>query len=69
MAWPRKFKTYWIVTDGRGTAYLSTARVKRSSSIKAWLDEADHEERGWRWWRNARFSCQRVDVKVRDAVQ
>ncbi len=67
MKWPHKYKTFWCVSDGQGTAYLSTARSKRSRSIKAWLDEADHEERGWRWWKRAKFACQRIDIKVRNA--
>lgn len=66
--WPRRFRTYWVVTDGRGTAYLATAREKRSRSIAAYLADADKTRRGWRWWRRSGgCTCQQVDIKVRDA--
>lgn len=68
MGWPRKYRTFWCVVDGRGTAYLATARANRSKSIAAWLADADKAGHGWRWWRQARYSCQRVDIKVRDAL-
>jgi hypothetical protein len=68
MSWPRKFKTYWCVVDSRGTAYLASARTNRRRSIRAWLDDADKSGRGWRWWYRAGYSCQRVDVKVRNAA-
>ena len=65
--WPRKFKTYWCVTDGRGTAYLVSARVRRSSSIDAFIRDAGKPRKGWPWWRRIGYSCQRVEIKVRSA--
>ena len=66
--WSPKFKTYWCVVDSRGTAYLSTARVTRSLSIAAWLADADKADNGWKWWRRAKYVCQRVDVKIRNSI-
>lgn len=64
--WPRKFKTYWCVIDGRGNAYMSSVRTTRSKSIAAWLADADKAHRGWRWWYRANYRCQLVDIKMRD---
>lgn len=63
--WPRKFRTFWCVVDTQGTAYLVSARTRRSKSIAAFLGDADKAKRGWRWWRDIGFSCQRCDIKIR----
>jgi hypothetical protein len=65
--WPRKFKTYWCVIDGRGTAYMSSVRMTRAKSIAAWLADADKSNRGWQWWYRANYRCQKVDIKIRDS--
>jgi hypothetical protein len=67
MKWPRRYKTYWCVSDSRGTAYLSSARIQRSKSIIAFLNDVDTRRGDWRWWRRAGYLCQRVDIKVRNA--
>lgn len=63
--WPKKFRTFWCVIDWRGTAYLASARVTRSRSIAAWLADAGKD---WEWWRRHKYTCQRCDIKVRNAV-
>lgn len=68
MSWPRKYRTFWCVIDGQGTAYLSTARAKRSRSIAAWLTELGADRRDWSRWRRHKYTCQRVDIKVRNAL-
>lgn len=66
--WPRHFRTYWCVVDGRGTAYLVSARLNRSKSIAAFLADADKSGRpDWRWWKRINYSCQHVDIKVRNS--
>ena len=69
MAWPRRFRTFWCAVDSQGTAYLSTARENRSRSIAAWVAAAGDENRNWAWWRRNGMSCQRLDIKVRNADQ
>ena len=64
--WPRRYRTFWCVIDPRGTAYLVSARINRSKSIAAFLDDADKTQRDWPWWRHYKYSCQRVDIKVRN---
>lgn len=71
-AWPRKFRTYWCVVDPRGTAFLSTARQKKSSSIEAWVIEASNSSRAlrlWAFWKRQGYSCQLWDIKVRSASE
>lgn len=69
--WSRKHRTYWCVIDGRGTAYLVSARENRSRSIAAFVADSrtDAGLKDWRWWRRIGYSCQRVDIKVRSATQ
>lgn len=64
--WPRKFRTFWCVIDGQGTAYLSTARTRRSRSIAAWVAEVS--DGNWAYWKRAKYSCQRCDIKVRNTA-
>lgn len=64
--WPRRFRTFWCVVDGRGTAYLVSARAKRSKSIAAFVQDVAKSR--WPWWRRHGYSCQRVDIKVRNAM-
>lgn len=75
MSWPRRFRTYWVVCNSQGTAYLSTARTRRSASIAAWTFEESTlrkkcglkgPDRDWAYWRRYGYRCQRVDVKVRN---
>lgn len=63
--WPKKYRTFWCVVDFKGMAYLSTARIRRKNSINGWLAEAGKD---WKWWRRHKWSCQRCDIKVRNAV-
>lgn len=67
--WPRKFRTYWCVVDERGTAFLQSARSRRASSIASFMDDADPpQQHDWIWWRQSGYTCQRCDIKVRNAV-
>lgn len=67
--WPRKFHTYWCVVDGRGTAFLQSARSQRASSIASFMADADSlQQHNWRWWQRSGYTCQRCDIKVRNAV-
>ena len=52
------------VVDNRDTAYLVSARINRSKSIMAFLNDADKVKKGWPWWRGIGYSCQRVDIKI-----
>jgi hypothetical protein len=65
--WPRRFRTYWCVVDGQGTAYLVSASLRRENSVRKFLQDADKPRVGWPWWRRHGYSCQRVDIKVRNA--
>lgn len=67
-AWPRKFRTFWCVVDGRGVAFLASARMTRARSISAFLDDADKLHHDWGWWRRTGYTCQRCDIKVRNAA-
>lgn len=72
MAWPRKFRTFWCVVDSRGTAYLGSARDKRSKAIAAFMDDNEASsivvDRSWATWRRWGFTCQRCDIKARTSV-
>jgi hypothetical protein len=39
--WPRHFRTFWCVSDSRGTAYLVSVRINRTRSIVAFLEDAE----------------------------
>lgn len=65
--WSKKFRTYWCVVDGRGTAFLVSARIRRAASIAAFVNDAGKTP--WAWWYKSGFRCQRVDIKVRTATK
>lgn len=64
--WPKKYRTYWCVLDGRGVAYLVSARIRRTASIAAFVNDAGKTP--WAWWHKSGYRCVRVDVKVRAAL-
>lgn len=67
LRWTRRFRTFWCVIDNRGTAYLFSARTRRSKSIAVFLADVDKVMRDWPWWRRIGYSCQRCDIKVRSS--
>lgn len=66
--WPRKFRTFWCVVDPRGTAYLVSARLNRSRSITAFVQDAGKVNQ-WSSWYRWGYRCQRVDIKCRAALE
>ncbi len=63
-----KWKVYWAIVISTGTVLLSTARTKKSESIKAYLNEVGGKK-DWKWVRrNEGLACQRVAIAVRNAA-
>lgn len=62
-----QYKTFWVVIDPRGTAFLVSARLNRSKSIEAWVNDAESDEghQNWEWWKRLGYRCQQLDIKVR----
>jgi hypothetical protein len=42
--------------------------MTRARSISAFLDDADKLHHDWGWWRRTGYTCQRCDIKVRNAA-